>query len=127
MPCAGVGGLSPLQIHQQHEQEKLARLQAQVQIGGKGTAHRKKVAHRLATADDKKLQSSLTKLAENNTAGTKEVNMIKDDGTVSLSNNPKVRASLSTNTFAKIGPVEAKPITEMLPGILSQLGADSSE
>ncbi|CAO2588436.1 Transcription factor BTF3 homolog 4 [Lemmus lemmus] len=98
-------------------QEKLAKLQAQVRIGGKGTARRKKkVVHRTATADDKKLQSSLKKLAVNNIAGIEEVNMIKDDGTVIHFNNPKVQASLSANTFA---------ITEMLPGILSQLGADS--
>ena len=54
-------------------QEKLSRLQAQVRIGGKGTARRKKVVHRTATADDKKLQSSLKKLAVNNTAGIEEV------------------------------------------------------
>lgn len=51
--------------------------------------------------------------------------MIKDDGTVIHFNNPKVQASLSANTFAITGHAEAKPITEMLPGILSQLGADS--
>lgn len=45
-------------------QEKLKQLQAQVRIGGKGTARRKKkVVHRTATTDDKKLQSSLKKLA----------------------------------------------------------------
>lgn len=55
----------------------------------------------------------------------KQVNMIKDDGTVIHFNNPKVQASLSANTFAITGHAEAKPITEMLPGILSQLGADS--
>lgn len=83
-------------------QEKLAKLQAQVRIGGKvkrtlpllrflaliphlalprvsgfcsqGTARRKKkVVHRTATADDKKLQSSLKKLAVNNIAGIEEV------------------------------------------------------
>ncbi|XP_032447407.1 LOW QUALITY PROTEIN: transcription factor BTF3 homolog 4-like [Lynx canadensis] len=108
-------------------QEKLAKLQAQVRIGGKGTARRKKkVVHRTATADDKKLQSSLKKLAVNNIAGIEEVNMIKDDGTVVIHfNNPKVQASLSANTFAITGHAEAKPITEMLPGILSWLGADS--
>uniref|UniRef100_G3UBE2 NAC-A/B domain-containing protein n=1 Tax=Loxodonta africana TaxID=9785 RepID=G3UBE2_LOXAF len=48
-------------------QEKLAKLQAQVRIGGKGTARRKKkVVHRTATADDKKLQFSLKKLGVNN-------------------------------------------------------------
>ncbi|XP_071216773.1 transcription factor BTF3 homolog 4-like [Salvelinus alpinus] len=107
-------------------QEKLAKLQAQVRIGGKGTARRKKkVVHRTATADDKKLQSSLKKLAVNNISGIEEVNMIKDDGTVIHFNNPKVQASLSANTFAITGHAENKQLTEMLPGILSQLGADS--
>uniref|UniRef100_A0A4W5Q698 Transcription factor BTF3 n=1 Tax=Hucho hucho TaxID=62062 RepID=A0A4W5Q698_9TELE len=51
--------------------------------------------------------------------------MIKDDGTVIHFNNPKVQASLSANTFAITGHAENKQLTEMLPGILSQLGADS--
>uniref|UniRef100_A0A3B3YYR5 Transcription factor BTF3 n=1 Tax=Poecilia mexicana TaxID=48701 RepID=A0A3B3YYR5_9TELE len=107
-------------------QEKLAKLQAQVRIGGKGSARRKKkVVHRTATADDKKLQSSLKKLVVNNIAGIEEVNMIKDDGTVIHFNNPKVQASLSANTFAITGHAETKQLTEMLPSILSQLGADS--
>lgn len=54
-----------------------------------------------------------------------QVNMIKDDGTVIHFNNPKVQASLSANTFAITGHAETKQLTEMLPGILSQLGADS--
>ncbi|XP_063554825.1 transcription factor BTF3 homolog 4 isoform X2 [Gorilla gorilla gorilla] len=59
-------------------QEKLAKLQAQVRIGGKGTARRKKkVVHRTATADDKKLQSSLKKLAVNNIAGIEESWIVK--------------------------------------------------
>jgi nascent polypeptide-associated complex subunit beta len=40
-------------------QEKLAKLQAQMRIGGKGTAGRNKVVHRTATADDKKTFSAL--------------------------------------------------------------------
>ena len=44
--------------------EKLKQMQANVRIGGKGTARRKKkVVHRTATTDDKKLQSSLKKLS----------------------------------------------------------------
>lgn len=54
-----------------------------------------------------------------------QVNMIKDDGTVIHFNNPKVQASLSANTFAITGHAETKQLTEMLPGILSQLGTDS--
>ena len=44
--------------------EKLKQLQNNVRIGGKGTVRRKKkVVHRTATTDDKKLQSSLKKLS----------------------------------------------------------------
>merc|ERR1712189_172507 len=50
---------------------------------------------------------------------------IKDDGTVIHFNNPKVQASLAANTFAVTGHAENKQITEMLPGILNQLGAES--
>ncbi|VTJ92213.1 Hypothetical predicted protein, partial [Marmota monax] len=54
-------------------QEKLATLQAQVRTGGKGTACRKKkVVHRTATADDKKLQFSLKKLGVNTISGIEE-------------------------------------------------------
>merc|ERR1712029_23675 len=107
-------------------QEKLKQLQAQVRIGGKGTARRKKkFVHRTATTDDKKLQSSLKKLSVNNIPGIEEVNMIKDDGTVIHFNNPKAQASLAANTFAVTGHGENKQITDLLPGILNQLGAES--
>merc|ERR1711978_345543 len=68
---------------------------------------------------------SLKKLSVNNIPGIEEVNMIKDDGTVIHFNNPKVQASLAANTFAVTGHAENKQITEMLPGILNQLGAES--
>uniref|UniRef100_A0AC11DGP4 Uncharacterized protein n=1 Tax=Ovis aries TaxID=9940 RepID=A0AC11DGP4_SHEEP len=145
-------------------QEKLAKLQAQVRIGGKlnaiwsrclfsgvfegviliGTLHRdaramtgfgnitygtarrkKKVVHRTATADDKKLQFSLKKLGVNNISGIEEVNMFTNQGTVIHFNNPKVQASLAANTFTITGHAETKQLTEMLPSILNQLGADS--
>lgn len=51
--------------------------------------------------------------------------MFTNQGTVIHFNNPKVQASLAANTFAVTGHAENKPLTEMLPGILSQLGADS--
>ncbi|XP_072018983.1 transcription factor BTF3 homolog 4-like [Amphiura filiformis] len=110
--------------------ERLQKLQSQAQqvrIGGKGSARRKKkVVHRTATTDDKKLQSSLKKLGVNNIPGIEEVNMIKDDGSVIHFNNPKVQASLAANTFAISGHAETKQLTEMLPGIISQLGVDSA-
>jgi len=110
------------------DQEKLARIQAQVRIGGKGTARRKKkVVHRSATTDDKKLQSTLKKLAVSTIPGIEEVNMIRDDGTVIHFNNPKVQASLSSNVFAVTGHGETKEVAEMLPAILSQMGPESLE
>ncbi|KAL2911412.1 Nascent polypeptide-associated complex subunit beta, partial [Polyrhizophydium stewartii] len=43
--------------------EKLAKLQSQVRIGGKGTPRRKvKKVHKTAGTDDKKLQGVLKKL-----------------------------------------------------------------
>jgi nascent polypeptide-associated complex subunit beta len=106
--------------------KQLQNSQNSVRIGGKGTPRRKKkVVHRTATADDKKLQSSLKKLNVNNIPGIEEVNMIKEDGQVLHFNNPKVQASLAANTFAVSGHAENKQITEMLPGILNQLGAES--
>uniref|UniRef100_A0A803TCD5 Transcription factor BTF3 n=1 Tax=Anolis carolinensis TaxID=28377 RepID=A0A803TCD5_ANOCA len=92
----------------------------------KGTARRKKkVVHRTATADDKKLQFSLKKLGVNNISGIEEVNMFTTQGTVIHFNNPKVQASLAANTFTITGHAETKQLTEMLPSILNQLGADS--
>lgn len=106
--------------------EKLKQLQEQVRIGGKGTARRKKkVVHRTATTDGKKVQTTLKKLSVSNIPGIEEVNMIKEDGMVIHFNNPKVQASLAANTFAITGQAENKQIAEMLPGILNQLGAES--
>ncbi|KAH0515895.1 Transcription factor BTF3-like protein 4 [Microtus ochrogaster] len=115
-----------LQIYQEHESRKVSQTSSSGPDRGQGySLQKKKVVHRTATADDKKLQSSLKKLAVNKIAGIEEVNMIKDEGKVIHFNSPKVQASLSANTFAITGHAEAKPITEMLPEILSQLGDDS--
>jgi len=105
--------------------EKLKALQENVRIGGKGSARRKKkVIHKTATTDEKKLTSTLKKLAVNAIPGIEETNMIMDDGTVIHFNNPKVQASISANTFAVTGHAERKQVTEMLPGILNQLGME---
>jgi len=105
--------------------EKLAKLQKEVRVGGKGTARRKKkVVHKSVATDDKKLQSSLKKLAVNTIPNIEEVNMMRDDGTVLHFNNPRVQASLAANTFAITGHPQNKVVTEMLPGILNQLGTD---
>ena len=54
--------------------QKLQKQAQQVRTGGKGSARRKKkVVHRTATTDDKKLQTSLKKLGVNNIPGIEEV------------------------------------------------------
>uniref|UniRef100_A0AAF5CS76 Transcription factor BTF3 n=1 Tax=Strongyloides stercoralis TaxID=6248 RepID=A0AAF5CS76_STRER len=109
--------------------ELLKKLQANadnIRIGGKGTARRKKkVIHKSAATDDKKLQGCLKKISTTNIPGIEEVNMIKDDGSVIHFTNPKVQASVGANTFAISGAGENKQITEMLPSILNQLGPES--
>jgi len=109
--------------------EKLRKLQqssSSVLIGGKGVPRRKKkVVHKTATTDEKKLQSSLKKLTVNNIQGIDEVNMFKDNGEVLHFNNPKVQASLASNIFAISGHADTKPLTDLLPGIMNQLGAEN--
>jgi nascent polypeptide-associated complex subunit beta len=71
--------------------EKLAKLQAQVRLGGKGTPRRKvkKTASKSSSGDDRKLSAALTKLNVQPIPGVDEVNMFKDDGKVIHFNNPR--------------------------------------
>merc|ERR1712158_96348 len=92
--------------------DKLKKLQANVRIGGKGTARRKKkIVHKASNTDDKKLQSQLKKLSINPIPGIEEVNMFRDDGSVIHFTNPK-------------GQAETKRVSEMLPSIVNQLGPE---
>ena len=73
---------------------------------------------------DKKLQFSL-KLGVNNISRIEEANRFTNQGTVIHFNKPKVHASLAANTLTILGHAERKWLTEVLPGILNQLDADS--
>ncbi|KAF8563028.1 hypothetical protein P879_09962 [Paragonimus westermani] len=102
--------------------QKLRNMSDQVRIGGKGTARRKKkVIHKNAVVDDKKLQSTLKKLDLNNISTIEEVNMYKTDGTMVHFKNPKVQASPQANVFAVTGQAETKPLTDLFPNMLNQL------
>jgi len=48
--------------------------------------------------------------------------MFKDNGEVIHFANPKVQASLGSNTYAISGQAETKSLQEMLPTIMSQMG-----
>merc|ERR1711977_395715 len=105
---------------------KLAKMQASVRIGGKGTPRRKvKKVHKSSGTDDKKLQTTLKKLHVQPIQAIEEVNMFKSDGNVIHFSAPKVHASVPANTFAIYGHGQEKELTELVPGILNQLGPDS--
>ncbi|KAK5108814.1 Nascent polypeptide-associated complex subunit beta [Meristemomyces frigidus] len=117
------------------DHEKLARMQnavriavagANTDVGGKGTPRRKvKKVHKSSGTDDKKLQTTLKKMNVQPITGIEEVNMFKSDGNVIHFSAPKVHASVPSNTFALYGAGEDKELTELVPGILNQLGPDS--
>lgn len=70
--------------------EKLAKLQAQVRIGGKGTRRRKvKKIHSTTASDNLKLQSCLKKLNAQPIPAIEEVNMFKSDGQIFHFKAPK--------------------------------------
>ena len=95
--------------------------------GGKGTVRRKKkVATRSSGAQtDAKLSAALKKLGATNIPGIEEVNLFKEDGKVIHFVNPKVQAAIAANTYIISGPSETKPLQDLLPSIVSQLGMDN--
>ncbi|KAI8969996.1 NAC domain-containing protein [Mycotypha africana] len=106
--------------------EKLAKLQAQVRIGGKGTPRRKaKKVSGKSSGDDRKLSAALQKLNVQPIPGVDEVNMFKDDGKVIHFSHPRVSAAPSANTFAIHGRSAEKELAELIPNIINQLGPDS--
>ncbi|KAI9670928.1 MAG: Nascent polypeptide-associated complex subunit beta [Caeruleum heppii] len=109
------------------DKAKLAKLQQSSQQSVRiGTPRRKmKKVHKSAGTDDKKLQASLKKLNVQPIQAIEEVNMFKEDGNVIHFSAPKVHASVPANTFAIYGAGEDKELTELVPGILNQLGPDS--
>lgn len=127
LQAGGGAGPSLLRVYKQHKSRKVSQTSGPGQDSDKGTAYRKKVVYRIATADDKKTSefSKIKNWLWKIQLGTEEINIIKDCGTVTHFNYPKVQASLSTNTFVITSHPEAKPIPETLPGAVSQLGADS--
>jgi nascent polypeptide-associated complex subunit beta len=119
-------------------------------VSGKGTVRRKiKKVHKSSGTDEKKLQQSLKKLNVQPIQAIEEVNMFKGDGTVihfsapkgmcmyrkgnfalnetsrELNDFPPVHSAISSNLFSIYGNAEEKELTELVPGILNQLGPDS--
>lgn len=95
--------------------------------GGKGTIRRKKKVTSRSTAaqSDAKLGVALKKLGATNIPGIEEVNFFREDGKVIHFVNPRVQASIQANTYIVSGPNETKPLQDLLPSIVSQLGMDN--
>ena len=95
--------------------------------GGKGTVRRKKKSSSRGSSaqSDVKLTAALKKLGATNIPGIEEVNLFKEDGKVIHFVNPKVQASIQANTYIVSGPSDTKPLQELLPSIVSQLGMDN--
>ncbi|KAL7672237.1 hypothetical protein ACOME3_007130 [Neoechinorhynchus agilis] len=113
------------------DQERLRKLAstAPSKIGGKGTIRRRAKRthhhhHQGGVDDERKLQATYKRLAMNTVSGIEEVNFFKTNGEVMHFTSPKVQASIGSNTFAITGPYQSQEIGKMLPGIVSQLGAD---
>ncbi|KFZ10679.1 hypothetical protein V502_07997 [Pseudogymnoascus sp. VKM F-4520 (FW-2644)] len=103
------------------DMDKLKKMQH-----GKGTPRRKvKSKPKNSGVDDKKLQTALKKINVQPIQAIEEVNMFKADGNVIHFAAPKVHAAVPSNTFAIYGNGEDKELTELVPGILNQLGPDS--
>ena len=77
--------------------------------------------------DDKKITSVVKKLGANVIPGIDEVNMFNNDNTVLHFKNPKVQSAVQSNTFVVSGNGTVKDISELLPGIISQLGPENME
>lgn len=105
---------------------KLAAKYGQVRTGGKGSVRRKKKAvHKATSNDDKKLQTVLKRLGVNVIQSIEEVNMFREDGTVLHFSNPKVQASIASNTYAISGSSDDKRIDEIYPNGVPQPGGMS--
>jgi len=96
-------------------------------VGREHPEEKKKAVHKTSATDDKKLQSTLKRLAVSPIPGIEEVNMFREDGSVLHFANPKVQASIGANTYVVSGNPEEKQLQDLLPGIINQLGPDNLE
>ena len=100
---------------------------ATANTGGKGAVRRKKKSSSRSSSaqSDAKLTGALKKLGATNIPGVEEINLFKEDGKVIHFVNPKLQASIGANTFIVSGASETKPLQDLLPGIVPQLGMDN--
>ncbi|EFA77605.1 nascent polypeptide-associated complex NAC domain-containing protein [Heterostelium album PN500] len=107
--------------------EKLNKLAEKVRTGGPGSVRRKKqvVHNKAGGVDNRQLQAKLQSLGVRPIQGIEEVNLFKTDGTIIHFDNPHVQTA--QKTFVVSGTAQNKTLQELLPGIISHLGADNIE
>lgn len=109
----------------------MAQKIAAARTGGKGTPRQKgrkrpttgsntQAAHNAAA--DKKLAGELKKIGAHPIPAIQEVNLFRRDGSVIHVPTPTVQASVAASTFVVSGQAVEKEISELIPGILDQLG-----
>ncbi|GMG15423.1 hypothetical protein B5S33_g3306 [[Candida] boidinii] len=105
--------------------EKLAKLQKASAKKVGGARIKAKKINKTAEADDSNLQATLRKLDAQILDGVEEANFFKDDGSVLHFNRVGVQGAAAYNTFGFTGYAQEKSITELIPQILPQLGAEN--
>lgn len=95
--------------------------------GGAGSMRMKAKGTHKSGGDDLKLGGVLKKMGLTAINGIEEVNIFKSDGNVIHIVQPKIQVSLPSNMYVVTGPAETKPLQDLLPGILHQLGPESME
>lgn len=106
--------------------EKLAKLQKATskKVGGSRVKAKKVVK---LEQDDTKLIESLNKLKATKIENIEEANFFREDGKVLHFNRVGVHGAATANTFAFSGLPQEKDVTQLIPGILPQLGAENLE
>eukprot|EP00994_Dinema_validum_P004980 NODE_3069_length_601_cov_244.028986_g2566_i0.p1 GENE.NODE_3069_length_601_cov_244.028986_g2566_i0~~NODE_3069_length_601_cov_244.028986_g2566_i0.p1 ORF type:complete len:160 (+),score=62.24 NODE_3069_length_601_cov_244.028986_g2566_i0:55-480(+) len=108
--------------------EQLIKMAEKNRLGGAGSMRRKfKAVHRSSAASEIQLQGALKKLGVSPIGDIEEVNLIMSTGTVVHFQNPKVQASIPSNTYVVTGKNETKNLQDMLPTIINQLGTENVE
>ncbi|QPG72869.1 Nascent polypeptide-associated complex subunit beta [Brettanomyces nanus] len=104
---------------------KLAKLKKQSAKRVGGSRVKAKKVQKNPEGDDTKLQNALKKLNAQVLNDVEEANFFKEDGNVLHFNKVGVQAAPIYNTYAFSGFAQEKSVTELIPGILPQLGAEN--
>lgn len=107
------------------DQAKLAKLQKQSNNKVGGVRRKAQKASQKSTADDATLQATLQKFNVQTLDGVEEANFFRDDGKVLHFNRVGVQSGNQHNVHGFYGIPQEKNITELIPNIIPQLGAEN--